>query len=62
MVAKTHHIDIIVMGTHGRRGVAHLVMGSIAERVVRDAPCPVLTTRAAPAGRVTADAVRSVPA
>ena len=33
------------MGTHGRGGVAHLLMGSVAERVVRTAPCPVLTVR-----------------
>jgi nucleotide-binding universal stress UspA family protein len=37
--------DVIVMGTHGRGGVAHLLMGSVAERVVRTAGCPVLTTR-----------------
>ena len=49
-VARTHHIDLIVMGTHGRRGLAHLVMGSIAERVVREAPCAVMTTHAAHAG------------
>jgi hypothetical protein len=33
------------MGTHGRGGVAHMVLGSVAERVVRTAPCPVLTVR-----------------
>lgn len=44
--AKDHDIDIIVMGTHGRGALAHLVMGSVAERVVRLAPCPVLTLRA----------------
>jgi nucleotide-binding universal stress UspA family protein len=38
-------IDLIVMGTHGRSGMAHLLMGSVAERVVRSAPCPVLTVR-----------------
>lgn len=43
--AKTHHVDLIVMGTHGRGAVAHLLMGSVAERVVRTAPCPVLTVR-----------------
>ena len=43
--AKTENIDVIVMGTHGRSGLAHLVMGSVAERVVRLAPCPVLTVR-----------------
>jgi universal stress protein A len=37
--------DLIVMGTHGRTGLAHLVRGSVAEQVVRRAPCPVLTIR-----------------
>ena len=41
--ARTHNIDLIVMGTHGRTGVVHALMGSVAERVVRTAPCPVLT-------------------
>jgi nucleotide-binding universal stress UspA family protein len=41
--ARDHHIDLIVMGTHGRTGMAHLLIGSVAERVVRTAPCPVLT-------------------
>ena len=43
--AKTHQIDLIVVGTHGRGAVAHLLMGSVAEKVVRTAPCPVLTVR-----------------
>jgi nucleotide-binding universal stress UspA family protein len=43
--AKAHDIDLIVMGTHGRGALAHFVMGSVAERVVRLAPCPVLTVR-----------------
>ena len=43
--AKSNGIDLIVVGTHGRRAVAHLLMGSVAERVVRTAPCPVLTVR-----------------
>lgn len=43
--AKDHDIDLIVMGTHGRRPVAHMLMGSVAEHVVRRAPCPVLTVR-----------------
>lgn len=38
-------VDLIVMGTHGRSGLPHLLMGSVAERVVRLAPCPVLVTR-----------------
>ena len=43
--AKDAGIDLIVMGTHGRGAVGHLLMGSVAERVVRIAPCPVLTLR-----------------
>ena len=43
--AKDSRADLILMGTHGRGGVAHLLMGSVAERVVRLAPCPVLTVR-----------------
>jgi signal recognition particle GTPase len=43
--AKAERIDLVVMGTHGRVAVAHFLMGSIAERVVRTAPCPVLTVR-----------------
>jgi nucleotide-binding universal stress UspA family protein len=39
--------DLIVMGTHGRRGMARLLIGSVAEHVVRTAPCPVLLVRAA---------------
>ena len=43
--AGRENIDLIVTGTHGRGAVAHLLMGSVAERVVRTAPCPVLTVR-----------------
>lgn len=43
--AAERDFDLIVMGTHGRTGVAHLLLGSIAERLVRTAPCPVLTVR-----------------
>jgi nucleotide-binding universal stress UspA family protein len=43
--AKQADVDLIIMGTHGRGAVAHLLMGSVAERVVRTAPCPVLTVR-----------------
>ena len=41
--ASEHRIDLIVMGTHGRDAIGHLFMGSVAERVVRTATCPVLT-------------------
>lgn len=41
--ARERRIDLIVMGTHGRGAVAHLLIGSVAENVVRKAPCPVLT-------------------
>jgi nucleotide-binding universal stress UspA family protein len=43
--ARDAPIDLIVVGTHGRRGFAHAIMGSVAERIVRTAPCPVLTVR-----------------
>jgi nucleotide-binding universal stress UspA family protein len=43
--AGAHNIDLIVMGTHGRGVMAQVLMGSVAERVVRTAPCPVLTVR-----------------
>ena len=41
--AKKTDIDLIVIGTHGRTGIKHMLMGSVAEKVVRKAPCPVLT-------------------
>jgi len=43
--AREADVDLIVMGTHGRGRMTHLLMGSVAERVVRLAPCPVLTVR-----------------
>jgi universal stress protein A len=43
--AKTKHADLIVIGTHGRTGISRFFIGSVAERVVRLAPCPVLTVR-----------------
>lgn len=49
--AKRTRADLIVMATHGRTGMAHLLAGSVAERVVRSAPCPVLTLRPRPAAR-----------
>jgi nucleotide-binding universal stress UspA family protein len=48
-------IDLIIVGTHGRGAVAHLLLGSVAERVVRSARCPVLTVRQAERDFVTAD-------
>ena len=44
-LARQEAVDLIVMGTHGRTGFKHLILGSVAERVVRKAPCPVLTLR-----------------
>jgi nucleotide-binding universal stress UspA family protein len=44
--ATAREADLIVIGTHGRSGVKHLLLGSIAERVVQKAPCPVLTVKA----------------
>lgn len=60
-VARAQGVDVIVMGTHGRGRLAHLLLGSVAERVVRLAACPVLTVRehsvdAAAATRVTKEA------
>jgi len=43
--AKKWEVDMIVMGTHGRKGLSHLFLGSTAERVVRLAPCPVLVVK-----------------
>jgi nucleotide-binding universal stress UspA family protein len=42
---KTESIDLVVMGTHGRSGIEHILIGSVAEKVVRKSPCPVLTIR-----------------
>lgn len=43
--ARKHDIDLIVLATHGRSGLSHVIIGSVAESVVRTAPCPVLTVR-----------------
>jgi len=47
---RTLQIDLIVMGTHCRKGVAHFLLGSVAERVVRESPVPVLAIPAPPVG------------
>ncbi len=47
--ATDENADLIVVGTHGRTGINRLVIGSVAERVVRVAPCPVLTVKPRPA-------------
>ena len=43
--AREAHVDVVVVGTHGRGPVSHFFLGSVAEKVVRTAPCPVLTVR-----------------
>lgn len=53
--ARTQNIDLIVIGTHGRSGLMHVLMGSVAEKIVRKAPCPVLTVRPEGHQFVTAD-------
>ena len=53
--ARENGINLIVMGTHGRGGVAHLLLGSVAERVVRTAECPVLTVRGTAAALASND-------
>ncbi|MCI0682157.1 MAG: universal stress protein [Gemmataceae bacterium] len=44
-LSETHHADLIVVGSHGRTGLARLLMGSVAERIVRGAKCPVLVVK-----------------
>lgn len=48
--------DLIVMGTHGRKGLSHLLMGSVAEEVLRHSPVPVLIVRSGTCGEVAATA------
>jgi nucleotide-binding universal stress UspA family protein len=50
-VAGERGCDLVVMGTHGRHGLKRLLAGSVAEEVVRDAPCPVLVVKSAPPRR-----------
>jgi nucleotide-binding universal stress UspA family protein len=58
--AAERGVDLIVMGTHGRTGFAHLMVGSVAERVVRTAPCPVLTVRHPEAKKTRSELVYDV--
>jgi nucleotide-binding universal stress UspA family protein len=44
-VVRSERCDLVVSGTHGRTGLSHLLMGSVAERIVRTAPCPVLVLK-----------------
>jgi nucleotide-binding universal stress UspA family protein len=46
--AAAKHVQLIIIGTHGRRGVSRFLMGSVAERVLREAPCAVLVVPATP--------------
>ena len=57
--AVDRNVDLIVMGTHGRRGLTHILLGSVAEHLVRTAPCPVLTVHAAREVRADAAAERA---
>ena len=43
--AQERPIDLIVIATHGRTGLSHVLLGSVAERIIREAPCPILTIR-----------------
>lgn len=58
--ASENAVDLIITGTHGRGVVKHFLMGSVAERVVRTAPCPVLTVRAHERDFIAPDAVMAV--
>ena len=51
--AKKRQVDLIIMGTHGRTGLSHVLLGSVAEKVVRLAPCPVLIARQPTPGAVS---------
>ncbi len=57
-VAREEAVDLLVMGTHGRTGVGRILLGSVADAVVRSAPCPVITVRAD--GGVAPGAVRQI--
>ena len=53
--ARDHGVDLLVLGTHGRTGLRRLVLGSVAERVVRQAPCPVMVVRPKDPGAIEVD-------
>ncbi len=55
--AKAHAIDLIITGTHGRGAMKHFLLGSVAERVVRLAPCPALTVHATERDFIAPDAM-----
>lgn len=56
--AETNDIDLIVLGTHGRRGVRRIVLGSVAEEIVRHAACPVITIRGTNTSRIKLDEIK----
>jgi nucleotide-binding universal stress UspA family protein len=58
--ARDEQVNLMIVGTHGRGTVAHLFIGSVAERIVRTAPCPVLTVREAEREFVLPDALQKV--
>jgi nucleotide-binding universal stress UspA family protein len=58
--ARKARIDLILIGTHGRTGLGHFVMGSVAEKIVRLAPCPVLTLKQPEHEFVRPDALQTV--
>ncbi|MGD9719906.1 MAG: universal stress protein [Pirellulales bacterium] len=60
-LAQERHCDLIVMGTHGRTGLRHLMLGSVAEYVVRHARCPVTVVRDPPAQELPLTEPRVLP-
>jgi nucleotide-binding universal stress UspA family protein len=60
--AAEHEFELIVMGTHGRGPFTHALLGSVAEKVVRSAPCPVLTIRHPAHRKIAADRLRQTDA
>lgn len=44
-IIREEEIELVVMGTHGRSGIEHLILGSVAEKIIRKSPCPVLIVR-----------------